>query len=68
MSVGYMVPHNSEREYAEIQQRLLPHANYMTSRQRDRWDNATVDMWNALNRIGNLYSIYGKLKKAEEMY
>ncbi|GAB1211759.1 hypothetical protein ATERTT37_000883 [Aspergillus terreus] len=68
MSVGCMVPHNSEREYAEIQQRLLPHANYLTSGKRDHWQNDTIEMWFALNRIGNLYSDQGKLKEAEEMY
>jgi hypothetical protein len=56
MSVGCMVPHNSEREYAEIQQRLLPHANYLTSGKRDHWQNDMIDMWFALNWIGNLYS------------
>ncbi|KAL2782705.1 hypothetical protein BJX66DRAFT_345598 [Aspergillus keveii] len=68
MSVGYMVPLNSEREYAVIQQRLLPHANYLISRGRGDWPVDTIDMWNALNGIGNLYSGQGKLQEAEEMY
>ncbi|KAJ1715653.1 hypothetical protein NYO67_2124 [Aspergillus flavus] len=68
MSVGYMVPHNSEREYAEIQQRLLPHANYLISREKDHWQNDTIDMWSALHMIGDLYADQGKLKEAEEMY
>jgi tetratricopeptide (TPR) repeat protein len=68
MSVGYMVPHDSEREYAEIQQRLLPHANYLISRESGRWQSDTIDMWNALNSIGNLYTHQGKLKEAEEIY
>jgi tetratricopeptide (TPR) repeat protein len=68
MSVGYMVPHKSEREYAEIQQRLLPHANYLISRERDFRPNDTIDMWNVSNRIGNLYSDQGKLREAEKMY
>ncbi|GMG55404.1 unnamed protein product [Aspergillus oryzae var. brunneus] len=68
MSVGYMVPHNSEREYAEIQQRLLPHANYLISRERDHWQNDTIDVSNAFHGIGILYSDQGKMKEAEEMY
>ncbi|KAG2411912.1 hypothetical protein HFD88_009468 [Aspergillus terreus] len=68
MSVAYMVPHNSEREYAETQQRLTPHANYLISRERDHWQNDTIGIWNALHRIGNLYSDQGKLKEAEDMY
>lgn len=61
-------PINTEREYAELQQRLLPPANYLISRERYHWQNDTIDTWNALNRIGNLYSGQDKLKKAEEMY
>ncbi|RDH27541.1 hypothetical protein BDQ94DRAFT_175542 [Aspergillus welwitschiae] len=68
ISVGYMVPHNSEREYAEIQQRLLPHANYLISRERDHWKDDTIDIWNALHRIADLYSDQGILKEAEKMY
>ncbi|RAQ74352.1 tetratricopeptide repeat domain protein [Aspergillus flavus] len=68
MSVGYMVPHNSEREYAEIQQRLLPHANYLISREKDHWQNDTIDIWNALHMIGDLYSDQGILNEAERMY
>jgi tetratricopeptide (TPR) repeat protein len=68
MSVGCMVPHESEREYAGIQQRLLPHANYLISREKDHWQNDTIDMGNALNMIGNLYLDRGKPKEAEEMY
>ncbi|KAL6233927.1 hypothetical protein BDW75DRAFT_241569 [Aspergillus navahoensis] len=68
MSVGCMVPDKSAREYAEIQQRLLPHANYLTGRERDHWPNDTIDMWNALNGIGNLYLDQGILKEAEKMY
>jgi tetratricopeptide (TPR) repeat protein len=68
MSVGYMVPHNSERDYAVIQQRLLPHANYLISRGRGDWPVDMIDIWNALNGIGNLYSNQGKLQEAQEMY
>ncbi|KAL2782503.1 hypothetical protein BJX66DRAFT_331145 [Aspergillus keveii] len=68
MSVGFTVPHNSEREYAVIQQRLLPHANYLINRGRGDWPVDTIDMWDALNGIGNLYSDQGKLQEAEEMY
>jgi tetratricopeptide (TPR) repeat protein len=68
ISVGYMVPSNSDRGYAEVQQQLLPHANYLVDRKRDHWPNNTSDMWNALNGIGNLYSNQAKLKEAEEMY
>ncbi|KAJ6172447.1 hypothetical protein N7470_001514 [Penicillium chermesinum] len=68
MSVGYMVPGSNVRGYAEIQQRLLPHANYLNSKERDHLQNDTVDICNALGRIGYLYSIQGKLKDAEKMY
>ncbi|KAL4948761.1 hypothetical protein BDW69DRAFT_188955, partial [Aspergillus filifer] len=68
MSVGYMVPHRSEGEYAEIQQRLLPHANYLISRERHHWQDDTIDMWNALHMIGDLYSDQGILKEAEKIY
>ncbi|KAJ5663246.1 hypothetical protein N7507_003977 [Penicillium longicatenatum] len=66
--VGYMVPHNSEREYAQIQQRLFPHANYLINRERDHWQNDTIDIWNALNSIGGLYADQDKLKEAEKMF
>lgn len=68
MSVGYMVPHRSEKEYAEIQQRLLPHANYLISRERGYRPGDTIDTWNVSNKIANLYSDQGKLSEAEEMY
>ncbi|KAL6235054.1 hypothetical protein BDW75DRAFT_230653 [Aspergillus navahoensis] len=60
ISVGYMVPSNSDRGYAETQQRLLPHANNLIVRGRGHWPD--------VNNLGNLYFNQGKLKEAEEMY
>ncbi|KAE8390738.1 hypothetical protein BDV23DRAFT_183253 [Aspergillus alliaceus] len=68
ISVGFMVPSSSNRRYAEFQQRLLPHANYLTGRERAHWPNDMIDIWDALHGMGNLYSDQGKLKEAEEMY
>ncbi|KAL2782391.1 hypothetical protein BJX66DRAFT_345881, partial [Aspergillus keveii] len=68
MSVGHTVPRNSERDYAVIQRRLLPHANYLINRGRGDWLVDTIDMWDASDGIGNLYFDQGKLKEAEKMY
>ncbi|KAL4804186.1 hypothetical protein BDV18DRAFT_36312 [Aspergillus unguis] len=68
VSVGYMVPGTSQGQDAEIQRRLLPHANYVIARKRGHWSHNKIDVWNALRRIGKLYSDQGKPKEAEEMY
>jgi tetratricopeptide (TPR) repeat protein len=65
VSVGYTVPNRSVRNYAELQQRLLPHANYV--RHRDCPGN-DIAVWGAFHGLGDLYSDQGKLQEAEEMY
>ncbi|KAB8231567.1 Pfs, NB-ARC and TPR domain protein [Aspergillus alliaceus] len=65
ISVGYAVPGIDERNYAEIQRRLIPHANYVRHGDVSR-DNAAA--WGAFHGLGNLYSNQGKLKEAEQMY
>ncbi|KAF7139716.1 hypothetical protein CNMCM5793_007554 [Aspergillus hiratsukae] len=63
--VGHTVPSMSDRNYAELQRRLIPHANYV--RHRD-WGNGNIVVWGACLGLGNLYRNQGKLKEAEEMY
>jgi tetratricopeptide (TPR) repeat protein len=64
VSVGYTVPSAAVRYYAELQQRLVPHANYI--RQRDFPGHDTA-VWGAFDGLGGLYSFQRKLKDAEEM-
>ncbi|KAL3495490.1 hypothetical protein BJX62DRAFT_222676 [Aspergillus germanicus] len=67
----YQLHELAERRYAEIEQRLLPHADYLLSRERVHRPNETTDLWSALHGIGRLYSDQGKLKElkeAEAMY
>jgi tetratricopeptide (TPR) repeat protein len=68
VSVGYMVRINSDRDYARLQQRLLPHANYLIQRNRLDWLVDKIDNWGAFLGLGNLYSDQDQLKEAEEMY
>ncbi|CAG8885562.1 unnamed protein product [Penicillium egyptiacum] len=65
ISVGYSVPSASDRNYSELQQRLLPHATYV--RYLD-WSDDNIELLGAFDGLGNLYSDQGKLKEAEEMY
>ncbi|CAG7955633.1 unnamed protein product [Penicillium nalgiovense] len=65
ISVGYTVPSSCERHYSALQQRLIPHANYV--RYGDLSDD-DVALWGALHNLGTLYSDQGKLNEAEEMY
>jgi hypothetical protein len=65
VSVGYTVPSASVRNYSELQQRLIPHANYVRSRDYPGYD---IAVWGAFHGLGDLYSDQGKLKEAEEMY
>jgi tetratricopeptide (TPR) repeat protein len=63
--VGSSVPDASERDYTELERRLIPHANAVRDRQY------SVDKFSILggfHRLGILYSDQGKLKEAEEMY
>ncbi|KAJ5195473.1 uncharacterized protein N7498_008911 [Penicillium cinerascens] len=67
ISIGYTVLSSSDRNYAGLQQRLIPHANHVL---HGNWSRENVDneVWGALTQLGNLYSDQGKLKEAEEMY
>jgi tetratricopeptide (TPR) repeat protein len=65
ISVGYTVPRSTDRNYSELQQRLMPHANYVRHRDCPGHD---VAVWGAFHGLGDLYSDQGKLKEAEEMY
>ncbi|KMK63757.1 hypothetical protein Y699_09530 [Aspergillus fumigatus Z5] len=65
ISVGYTVPTPSERNYSELQRRLMPHANYVHHRCCTDTD---IAVWGAFDGLGDLYSNQGKLKEAEEMY
>ncbi|KAJ5240408.1 uncharacterized protein N7469_001999 [Penicillium citrinum] len=65
ISVGYSVPSSYSKNYSELQQRLIPHANYV------RYRNLTDDniaIWGALHDLGRLYYDQGKLNESEEMY
>ncbi|KAJ5281307.1 hypothetical protein N7478_006679 [Penicillium angulare] len=65
--VGYSVPMASERDYAELERRLLPHATALYTRKFSAAaDNIAV--LGGLHRLGSLYSDQGRLKEAEEMY
>ncbi|GFF61695.1 hypothetical protein IFM51744_10766 [Aspergillus udagawae] len=67
ISVGYCVPHLSDRNYSGLQQRLIPHANYV--RHGDLpGDKIEIAVWGAFDSLGNLYLNQGKLKEAEEMH
>ncbi|KAL2817330.1 hypothetical protein BJX63DRAFT_385723 [Aspergillus granulosus] len=68
VSVGYFVPGQDNRDYARLQQRLLPHANHLIQRQRYNWSDNKIAVWGAFSGLGNLYDNQGKLKEAEEMY
>ncbi|OWT42401.1 protein kinase subdomain-containing protein [Pochonia chlamydosporia 170] len=65
ISVGYSVPSPSARNYAQLQQRLIPHANYVRHRV---WWGDNIAVWEAFLLLGNVYRDQGKLQDAEEMY
>ncbi|CAI7621060.1 unnamed protein product, partial [Penicillium viridicatum] len=65
ISVGYSVPSASDRNYSELQQRLLPHANYVCHLD---WSDDNIELLGAFHGLGDLYSDQSKLKEAEEMY
>ncbi|KAJ5726945.1 hypothetical protein N7493_005972 [Penicillium malachiteum] len=65
VSVGWTVPSASERNYSEIQQRLIPHTNHVCL---ERIDDDNIIVCGAFDGLGNLYKDQGKLKEAEEMY
>ena len=81
--VGWAVPDKSEKEYATVQRRLLPHAQrcwqWIMGRAADakaRWKQADASravgkqdmvMLDAIHGFGTLYSYQGKLGEAEKM-
>ncbi|KAJ5904683.1 uncharacterized protein N7473_001599 [Penicillium subrubescens] len=65
VSVGYIVPSASTRNYSELQQRLLPHANYVRHK---GCSDTNIAVSGAFHGLGDLYSNQGKLQEAEEMY
>ena len=65
ISVGYSVPSASNRNYSDLQQRLLPHANYVCHLD---WSDDNIELWGAFHGLGDLYSDPDKLKEADEMY
>ncbi|KAL4744430.1 hypothetical protein BDW72DRAFT_209020 [Aspergillus terricola var. indicus] len=72
ISVGSMVPRRDTRDYARLEQRLLPHANNLIQRNIGHWHDirsqVRLNIFEAFNRLGILYYDQGKLKEAEEMY
>ncbi|USP73005.1 hypothetical protein yc1106_00279 [Curvularia clavata] len=68
--VGLHVPYKIRPKYWVIQQRLLRHANRcqefigVVIKERD----TEGSLYEAIHKLGNLYSKHGKLDKAEEMY
>jgi tetratricopeptide (TPR) repeat protein len=65
VSVGYTVPSSSDKDYIELQQRLIPHANYV---RHGVCLGHNILVWGAFHGLGDLYSDQGKLKEAEELY
>ncbi|KAL2822881.1 hypothetical protein BJX63DRAFT_426718 [Aspergillus granulosus] len=68
VSVGNMVPRESNRDFANIQQRLLPHADHLVSRKIHYFPAKTNGLSGAFHNIGDLYCDRGKFKQAEAMY
>ncbi|OQD61046.1 hypothetical protein PENPOL_c019G04134, partial [Penicillium polonicum] len=67
IAVGYNIPSSNDRNYSELQQRLIPHANHV---RHGDWSsgNNDITVWGAFRGLGNLYYDQGKLKEAEEIY
>ncbi|KAB8212948.1 hypothetical protein BDV33DRAFT_94102 [Aspergillus novoparasiticus] len=65
ISVGYAVPSKNDRNYWGLQQRLIPHANYV---RHGGWTDTNIAVWGAFQGLGNLYYNQGMMKEAEEMY
>ncbi|KAJ5715197.1 uncharacterized protein N7483_012378 [Penicillium malachiteum] len=65
ISVGWTVPRANERNYSEIQQRLIPHANHV---RLERLYGNNITVCGAFHGLGILFSNRGKLNEAEEMY
>ncbi|KAJ5186104.1 protein kinase subdomain-containing protein [Penicillium cf. griseofulvum] len=63
--VGYSVPHSNDRNYTELQRRLVPHTVALHASQVSV---GNVAILGGFIGFGNLYSDQGKLKEAEKMY
>ncbi|KAJ6096066.1 hypothetical protein N7486_006812 [Penicillium sp. IBT 16267x] len=63
--VGYSVPDTGERDYMDLERRLLPHTIGLHTGQLST-DNTAI--FGGFHGLGCLYSDQGKLKEAEEMY
>jgi tetratricopeptide (TPR) repeat protein len=68
VAVGTMVPSTYERDYWQLQRRLLVHADFMWQGLKSGLLSADTSVWYALLQLGNLYFDQGKLKEAETMY
>ncbi|KAL4975282.1 hypothetical protein BDW66DRAFT_167301 [Aspergillus desertorum] len=72
ISVGYTVPSRDTRDYARLEQRLLPHANNLIQRNIGHWldirPEDRLNIFGAFHCLGILFSDQGKLKEAEKMY
>jgi tetratricopeptide (TPR) repeat protein len=68
VAVGSLVPSTNQRDYWQLQQRLLVHADFVRQVLNTDLltDNASV--WDALHSLGLLYQAQGKLKEAEMIY
>lgn len=67
ISIGFNIPSSSNRNYSELQQPLIPHANYVRYREYSG-SNIDIAVWPAFDGLGYLYFDQGRLKEAEEMY
>jgi hypothetical protein len=52
ISVEYTVSSARDRNYSELQQRLIPHANYV---RRRGWSDTYIAVWGAFQVLGILY-------------
>jgi hypothetical protein len=58
ISVGYTVPSERDRNHSKLQQRLIPHANYV---RRGGWTDTDIAVRGEFEGLGNLYSDRGKV-------
>ncbi|KAJ5886400.1 uncharacterized protein N7473_009074 [Penicillium subrubescens] len=65
IAVGHAIPEARDRNYPELQQRLIPHARHVC---RGDWFNCDFAIWGAFHGLGELYFEQGSLKEAEEMF
>ena len=65
IAIGHTVPRATDRNYLELQQRLIPHANSVR-----HWNllGRNTMVWEAFHGLGILFRDQGKLEEAKEMY